>query len=61
MRNARHAAVREMLLSTMGLQIVCVDSDRWFGVSAASGVPSGQNRYGHVLMQVRDELMAASE
>lgn len=55
----QHEALRTELLGTGGKTIVMVDRDRWLGMSAAGGIPTGKNRMGEALMQVRADLAQA--
>jgi len=55
---AQHAEIADQLLSTGEKTIVNVDSDDWGGMKVASGISSGQNNVGLLLMQVRSELRA---
>ncbi len=53
------SGLRAHLLSTLPKTIVCIDIDPWLGMQAAGGISSGQNVFGKILMEVRDELLAA--
>merc|ERR1712048_108690 len=56
----QNAALKQELLSTGKRLIVNVGQDKWAGMSAAGGIPTGANNLGKALMQVRDELAASS-
>jgi len=51
---AQHADLRGELQATAGKTLVLVDADTWWGMSAAGGIPTGRNRAGQCLMEVRD-------
>ena len=54
---AGNRQLAEQLLATGEKTVVMLDhSDTWGGVDSSGGIPKGQNRFGHILMQVRAEL-----
>jgi ribA/ribD-fused uncharacterized protein len=57
---AQHAALRAALLATGAKTLVLADADRWAGMSAVGGIPTGRNHVGECLMRVRAELACAS-
>jgi len=57
----QHAPLRQELLATQERLIVNVDTDQWAGMSAAGGIPTGQNHLGKALMEVRGELRSAAQ
>eukprot|EP00930_Biecheleria_cincta_P102327 TRINITY_DN94029_c0_g1_i1.p1 TRINITY_DN94029_c0_g1~~TRINITY_DN94029_c0_g1_i1.p1 ORF type:complete len:382 (+),score=73.60 TRINITY_DN94029_c0_g1_i1:176-1321(+) len=55
---SQHDALKAELLATGHKLIVNIDTDKWAGMSAAGGIPTGQNNVGKALMKIRDELAA---
>lgn len=51
-----HEVLKAELKATGAKTLVLVDSDKWAGMSAAGGIPTGKNRVGAALMQVRAVL-----
>lgn len=52
----QNESVIKLLKSTGEKNIVAIDSDRWLGVSGASGVPTGANSLGKALCLARTTL-----
>jgi len=57
----QHPALAQELLGTGERLVVNVDTDPWAGMSAAGGIPTGQNHMGKALMEVRKELQLAGQ
>lgn len=55
----QHPPLLQELLATGDRLIVNVDTDQWAGMSAAGGIPTGQNNMGKALMQARKEFREA--
>lgn len=53
---AQHEALLAELQATGDKTIVLVDPNKWTGMSAVGGIPTGKNRVGELLMQVRAEM-----
>jgi hypothetical protein len=49
-------ALKAQLVALQGKTLVCLSDDLWGGISMRSGLPEGKNRFGKLLMAVRDEL-----
>ena len=56
---AQTPGLRAELLATGDKTLVLVDADKWAGMDASLGIPTGRNYYGAALMELRDELAAA--
>ena len=54
----QNSELRAELLATGSKTIAMVCGDKWAGISAAGGIPTGRNKVGQMLMRVRDELAA---
>ena len=54
----QNSELRADLLATGTKTIAMVSPDKWAGVSAAGGIPTGRNQVGQMLMRVRDEIAA---
>ena len=54
----QNSDARAELLATGTKTIAMICSDKWAGISAAGGIPTGRNHVGQMLMRVRDEIAA---
>jgi len=56
----QHPTLAAELAATGAKTLVLVDADRWSGMSAAGGIPTGKNRVGEALMELREALGGAA-
>mmetsp|Transcript_5259 Transcript_5259/g.6841 ORF Transcript_5259/g.6841 Transcript_5259/m.6841 type:complete len:380 (+) Transcript_5259:90-1229(+) len=52
----QHESLKQELISTDKKTLVLVDADGWAGMASAGGIPTGKNRVGVCLMELRDKL-----